>query len=236
MLRYILLILFLPPWTVFWALIAILGRLLTNSFRPGFWVGRIWSRGILWVARVKLRVSGLERLEPGRRYIFIANHTSAFDIPALYAVLPGPITMLAKKELRRVPIFGWAMWAAGHFFVDRKRRDRAVRSMEQVTRQIQRSIFSLVVFPEGTRSLNGQLQPFKKGAFVLSCKTGIPIVPIVINGAFRIKSKYARRIRPGTIRLEILSPLDPARYGMAFRQQYLEEARRIFTRHYQPPI
>ncbi len=236
MLHYFLVLIFLVPWTTILVPIAIIGKLFTPQGSISHAVGQIWSWGILKVSRVKLEIEGQENIDRAGQYIFICNHTSAFDIPAVYWGIKNKQGMLAKKQLIYIPFFGWAMWAAGNFFIDRKDHRKALAAMDQVAIQMsERKDHSLVIFAEGTRSLDGQLQEFKKGAFILSLQSGIPIVPIVINGAFKAKSKYNRRIVATTIKLSILDPMDPANYSQDSRQQFVDDAYKLFEEHYDPP-
>jgi len=236
MLHYYLVLLLLVPWTAVGIVLVILGKLVNPSGRVAHRLGRIWSWGILLASRVKLEIEGLENIDLQSQYIFVSNHTSAFDIPAIYWGVPNKLGMLAKKQLSYIPFFGWAMWAAGHFFVDRKNHKKAISVMQQVARLLsQRPDHSLVIFAEGTRSRDGQLQTFKKGAFILSMDTGIPIVPIVLNGAFQAKSKQSHAIHPTTIRLSVFPPVDPAGYRAETRDQFLEDVRALFVEHYQAP-
>lgn len=188
------------------------------------------------ISRVEVVVDGLENIDETAQYIFISNHTSAFDIPSIYWGVKNKHGMLAKQQLKYVPFFGWAMWAAGHFFVDRKNHRAALAVMDQVATQMSADkSHSLVIFAEGTRSMDGQLQRFKKGAFILSLDTGIPIVPVVINGAHKAKGKKERHISSTTIKLSILPPMDPSAYSTETRQQFVEDARSQFIKHYIPP-
>jgi len=236
MLHYFFLLVFLVPWTGILVPLVILGKVVDPKGSLSHQIARIWSWGILKFSRVKLEVEGHDLLDPKSQYIFIGNHTSAFDIPAVYWGIKNKQGMLSKKQLAYVPFFGWAMWAAGNFFVDRKNHRKALAMMDQVAELMSaKKDHSLVIFAEGTRSLDGQLQRFKKGAFILSLNTGIPIVPIVINGAFHAKSKQGRRIVATTIKLSILPPLEPAQYTHETRQDFVDDAVKLFVEHYDAP-
>ncbi len=216
--------------------LTILAKLVSPGGYLSHRLGRVWAWGVLAISSVKIRVEGQEHIDPKSQYIFISNHTSAFDIPAIYWGVKNKHGMLAKKQLKYVPFFGWAMWAAGHYFVDRKNHRKAMAVMDQVAALMsQDEQHSLVIFAEGTRSLDGQLQNFKKGAFLLSLDTGIPIVPVVLNGAYKAKSKKKRRIISTTITLKILPPMDAQNYSSESRQQYLEDAHNLFIEHYEAP-
>ena len=232
MLHYLLVILLVVPWTAISVTLVLLGKLLDRSGRLSHWFGRYWSWGVLKASRMTLKIEGRDGIDPKSQYIFLANHTSAFDIPAVYWGVQNKLGMLAKKQLKYVPFFGWAMWAAGHFFVDRQDHRKAIAVMDQVAELMSLdSEHSLVVFPEGTRSLDGQVKSFKKGAFVLALKTGIPVVPIIIKGAFEAKQKNENRVRATTITLSFQDPVNPGDYSNATRQQFLEDVHAIFVEH-----
>ncbi|NQV30792.1 MAG: 1-acyl-sn-glycerol-3-phosphate acyltransferase [Candidatus Marinimicrobia bacterium] len=236
MLHYYFIIGSVSLWTALCIPFTILGKLFDPAGYLSHRVGRVWSLGVLKISSVKVEIEGLQNIDTNKQYIFISNHTSAFDIPAFYWGIPNKQGMLAKKQLKYVPFFGWAMWAAGHYFVDRHNHRKALAIMDQVAVLMSKDkSHSLVIFAEGTRSLDGQLQPFKKGAFVLSLDTGIPIVPVIINGAFKAKRKQGRRIVATTIKLTVLSPMQPKDYGSDTRQQFLDDAHDLFVKHYIPP-
>ena len=223
-------------WTAFWVPLTIVAKLFSPSGVLSHRLGRIWAWGVLRISSVKIEVEGEEHIDINSQYIFISNHTSAFDIPAIYFGVKNKHGMLAKKQLKYVPFFGWAMWAAGHYFVDRKNHRKALAVMDQVANLMSLDKqHSLVIFAEGTRSLDGQLQSFKKGAFILSIDTGIPIVPVVLNGAYKAKSKKKRRIVATTIQISIQPPMDPANYTQETRNTYVKDAHDIFVEHYDPP-
>ncbi len=236
MLHYFLIIGIESLWTTICIPFVILAKVLDGSGRRAHRLGQRWAWGVLKIASVKVEIEGFGNIEEKTQYIFISNHTSAFDIPAVYWGIKNKHGMLAKKQLKYVPFFGWAMWAAGHFFVDRKNHREALAVMDQVAIQMSEDkSHSLVIFAEGTRSMDGQLQRFKKGAFILSLDTGIPIVPVVVNGARKAKGKNERRISATTIKLSILPPMDPGAYSTETRQQFVDDARAQFVEHYIPP-
>ncbi len=236
MLHYYLIIGTVSLWTGLCIPLTIIGKLIDGKGHISHKVGSIWAWGVLKISSVKLEIEGSDNIDQKGQYIFIANHTSAFDIPSIYWGVKNKLGMLAKKQLKYVPFFGWAMWAAGHYFVDRKNHRAALAVMEQVALQMQQDkSHSLVIFAEGTRSVDGQLQRFKKGAFILSLETGIPIVPVIINGAYKAKHKKEKRIRATTIQLKILPPMDPKAYDVDTRQAYINDAETLFKTHYEAP-
>lgn len=165
-----------------------------------------WSPLLLFIANVKVDKSLLNAsdLPP---CIFYSNHRSHYDIPTLMFTIPRPLYFLAKKELKSVPFLGWGMMAVGMIFIDRKDRASAIQSMERAGRQIKRGK-SIVTFPEGTRSGNKKLLPFKKGAFHLAKSQKIPLVPIAISGTENILPKHGK-LKSGRVRLTMGTPIHP---------------------------
>ena len=176
------------------------------------WAPRGWSIWILWAAGVRVVVEGVENVHMNEPQVFASNHQSWFDVFALSAVIPKRYRFVAKKELERIPIFGRAWKAAGHISIDRGDRGSAIRSLELGGELIRRDNSSVVIFPEGTRSWDGALLPFKKGAFMLALHTGVDIVPVGIFGSRSILPKGGWRLRSGTIIVHFGKPIVPANY------------------------
>jgi 1-acyl-sn-glycerol-3-phosphate acyltransferase len=175
-------------------------------------ISRFWAWMIVRIAGVSLKVQGLNHLSPKQPYIFMVNHQSNIDIPVLAQGLPAfQLRWIAKRELLWVPFFGWAMWAAKHIAVDRSDRSDVLAVLAKARRQIDQGI-SIVVFPEGTRSGDGRLLPFKRGGFLLAVKTKMPIVPVTINGTGRILPKGDWRIRRGEIEITVGKPISMENY------------------------
>jgi 1-acyl-sn-glycerol-3-phosphate acyltransferase len=155
-----------------------------------------WSRALLRYAEIELEVRGRENWKPGAPYVVMSNHPSNYDIPVLFQVVPGPLRMVAKTELFRVPIWGRAMRVSGFVEIDRKRRERAFQSLRVAG---QRLASGLVVWiaPEGTRSRTGELLPFKKGGFVVAEQMQVPIVPVSIQGTREVLPPGSFKLRTG---------------------------------------
>lgn len=174
--------------TLAFGLVAIVGSLLrVRNRRLYYWATRSWSRATLWASGTPVVVHGLERVDWNAPQILLSNHLSTYDIFALAGVLPAPFAFVAKKELERIPFFGTAWKAAGHISIDRSDRQKAVASLRRAGEAIRRERTTVIIFPEGTRSRTGELQPFKRGAFVLSLESGVPVVPVVVRKAIRFK-------------------------------------------------
>jgi 1-acyl-sn-glycerol-3-phosphate acyltransferase len=174
-------------------------------------LGRFWGKCICALSGITVKIEGLENLTPDRTYIFAANHQSQFDILTLQGYLKFNFRWLAKKELFRVPIWGAAMKRAGYIPVDRSRGRQALKSLDEAAKRIADGT-SVIIFPEGTRSLNGKLQPFKAGGMVLAIKAGVEIVPVAISGTYEILPKGRLRLQPGNVLIRIGKPIPTGDY------------------------
>lgn len=192
--------------TVVCGILVILFSFVDPTGRMTHLFARIWARGILAAAGIKVEVQGLENLTLGSPLILASNHQGFFDIFALFAYVPIRFGWITKKELFRIPIFGYAMKRFGNIRIDRSNKENAREGLQAAARKI-REGQSIIIFPEGTRSLDGRLLPFKKGCFHLAEASEAPVVPISISGSFEIMSKRNFRVNPGTIHLVIGSPM-----------------------------
>lgn len=166
---------------------------------------RWWSWLILATTGVQVRVEGLERLTPGTTYVFVANHQSIYDIPVIFASLPYQLRIIAKASLGRFPFLGWHLSRTGHMLVDRARPDRA-GIFAWASALAERGL-CLIVFPEGTRSRDGRVAPFKAGSLVPAVQAGIPIVPLSVVGSRHVMTKGGLTTRPGDVRLVVHAPV-----------------------------
>ena len=204
-------------WTLMTPITAVLTlpyALLTGNsdflYRMGMWVVRVGIR----LSGVRVEIRGCERLDPRQTYIFMSNHVSNLDPPLLIPLLPGRTSVLVKKELFRIPILGFAMRVAHLVPVDRRNRESAIASM-RVAAEVIRGGLSMTVFPEGTRSLDGRLQPLKKGPFYLAMESGCPIVPVTLLGTYEILPKGKRLLAPEKAVAKIVfhEPISPPDYS-----------------------
>lgn len=168
---------------------------------------RLWSLQLLFMCSVKVTVEGREKLKKDQRYVFVANHQSYFDIPVMYAGLFAGLSFIAKKELFLIPFFGWGMAAVGHIWIDRKNARRARKSITRAVSMLKRNKISLVLFPEGTRSVSGKVGEFKRASFVLALEAGVPVVPVAICGTRDVQPKASLKIVPGVVKLIIGDPV-----------------------------
>lgn len=176
----------------------------------GYWPMRIWSVGICRLLLLPVKVEGRKNIEPGRSYVFIANHQGAFDIFLIAGYLRRPFKWMMKQSLRQIPFVGWACAKAGFIFVDKTSRHGLVQTIKDAREALQDGS-SMAIFPEGTRTDDGQVQPFQKGSFMLARQIGLPLVPITIDGSFQVlpRSKGFNFVERHTLRLIIHEPIAP---------------------------
>jgi 1-acyl-sn-glycerol-3-phosphate acyltransferase len=210
--------------TIVGAVAALISRLFDWSGDTVLWLARWWSRGICMLSGVKIDVEGHLDLDPGHSYVFMANHLSTIDIWALFVALPLPVRMIAKKQLAAIPLFGWAMWAGRFIFIDRHNAVSARRTIQRAEERI-RAGASVLLFPEGTRSRDGQLQAFKKGGFHLAMDAGVPIVPVAIKGTRELMPRGSLRVKPGQVRVTIGEPIPTEGLKNEDRNALLERVR-----------
>ena len=190
---------------------------------------RWWARMILAPMLVRLRREGAEQVPKDGPVVFMANHESWLDIPALLALIPVQVRFLAKKNLFAIPFFGWAITAMGFIPVDRKNRRTAVKSFEEAAERIRRGR-SVLIFPEETRSRDANLLPLQRGGFLIAIKAGIPIVPVGIDGARRCLPKFSYLLRPGPITVRFGAPIATAGRGVTDKGELMEVVRREIER------
>ena len=191
-------------------------------------LGRIWSRSILWSAGVKIIVEGLENINPNTSYVVMGNHQSHFDVPAIFSIVKNlTIRFFTKKELFAIPLFGWAMKSAGMIKIDRSNRSQAIKSMSRAVNKIKEKGTSLVVFPEGTRSSDGEVHEFKKGGFVIAIKGEIPILPVSISGSRFILMKHTLRIDPGLIKIVFDKPIETKDLGQENKSNLMLKVKNV---------
>ncbi|HJL00291.1 MAG TPA: lysophospholipid acyltransferase family protein [Polyangiaceae bacterium LLY-WYZ-15_(1-7)] len=195
-----------------------------------------WSRHGVEIADMRVRVEGREHVEPGQTYVVMSNHMSNMDILVLFHVFPSTLRMVAKIEMRKIPIMGPAMEAAEFIFVDRKNHERARRAID-VARERLTSGVSVWIAPEGTRSADGRLLPFKKGGFVLALGTGAPILPITLTGTHAVMKKGDPRItRHRTVTARFHPPVDVGAWDWERRDELVAHVRGIIASGLPPEL
>ncbi len=186
--------------------------LLLSPFRGGNYVhaiGRIWARIIVWLTGTEVTLHGSQRMPKGS-YIIVSNHQSAFDIPVLQAYLPVQFKWVSKKEAFRYPFIGWAMHLARYVAVERSHLKEAYMGLKVMEERLKDG-YPILIFPEGTRQKEEKVGPFKRGAFVLAKRTGLPLVPVTIRGTKGVIDSFPR-VNPGRVRIVIGRPIDPSRF------------------------
>lgn len=187
-------------------------------------LARLWSWLILKTCRVRLEAHYSPALDVSIPAVYMSNHQSLFDTPALILAMPADFRMIPKHELLFVPILGQSLWLAGFIFVNRRNRASAIKSLDRAAARVERGT-SIVIFPEGTRSPDGALLPFKKGGFALALKAGVPVVPVSIRGGREILPKKSLRIRPGRMEAIFGAPVSTTGYSLETKDQLLDRVR-----------
>jgi len=193
----------------------------TGDPNPIYWAG---VKGVMFFVRaagVRVRIEGLERIPHGV-CLFVANHTSSADAPAVVGAIPRRISIILKESLFKWPIVGQSFRSAHFIPVNRKSHESAIASVEKATEAL-RSGQSFLIYPEGTRSPDGRLQNFKKGAVVMAINSGVPIVPMACSGAHRVMEKRSLVMHPGEILVEFLQPIDASQFTMEERDTLNEK-------------
>jgi 1-acyl-sn-glycerol-3-phosphate acyltransferase len=222
--------LYIAIWVVFVTLVlgivVIVLSFFVRSGNPMHKIAQFWAKSILVVSRIKVSVKGMSNIDLAGPYIYMSNHQSNFDIPVLLGHLAVQFRWLAKVELFKIPIFGRAMRKAGYISIDRYNRESAFQSLKVAAKKIKKGK-SVLIFPEGTRSRDGKIRPFKKGGFVLAIDSGVPIVPVVIKGTYAIMTKGKFRVNPGHVSMIIHKPIDTSAYTRETKDALMEGVRRV---------
>jgi 1-acyl-sn-glycerol-3-phosphate acyltransferase len=229
--------------TIFTAMMAVISTLIfgltaliIGLFNPYSkkvdYMAYIWAKTILYASGTKIELYGLENIDREKTYIIMANHQSQFDILALYRIIPLTARFMTKKELFKVPIFGWIIKAAGMIKIDRSNREKAIQSISTALDTMKKEQVSIIVFPEGTRSLTNIVNEFKKGGFIIAIKGGIPIIPISISGSLNISKKHSLKISAGSIKMIIDKPIETKDYKYDQREKLIQDVRAIIIKNY----
>jgi len=218
----------------FGGLVALVGWMSPRG-RLVFEIARLWGRLLLLFSFTRLEAEFEGEIEPSGRYVFMANHQSLFDIPALLCSLPVPARFLAKRSLFQIPVFGWGLKAGGFISIDRHDRSSAGKSFAQAVEEM-KSGASTLVYPEGSRTLDGKVLALERGGFLLALKAELPIVPVGIRGSLQVQSRTSFMIRPGTIRVRYGTPLDPMAYGLRRKAELTDHVRREIARLAEAPL
>jgi 1-acyl-sn-glycerol-3-phosphate acyltransferase len=193
--------------TVVYSVAVSIHMLLWRNTDVFFAYARSWSKKVLWLSGVHVTVQGAEHLVPSERYIYAANHTSLFDIPVILAFVPDNVRIMYKQELEKIPVFGWGLRLSPFISINRERSREAISTLDEAVISMQTGS-SVLVFPEGTRSKDGSLGTFKRGAFTMAVRAGRRIVPMSIQGAHRLLPQGKLRLLGGSVVVALHKPLD----------------------------
>lgn len=179
---------------------------------PLIWAGKQALKVAPKILGIRIEVVGTDKVERDRAYIFMSNHLSFLDGPLLFSVIPQPVRVILKKEIFRIPVIGWGMRQADFVPVDRKGIKGGKKSIDQAVELIKEKGYSFLIFPEGTRSLGGQIQTFRRGGFFLALNSGVPVFPISIQGTFELMPKGSFFVKKGIIRVVFHSSVSVEEY------------------------
>ena len=207
------------------SIFAMIFALIDRSHTLYFKLSKYFSGGVLWLSGIKLEITGLENLDEKKTYVFVSNHSSQYDIVVLQKTIPNRMAMIFKKELAKIPFFGWQLAMGPYVMIDRENYEKALKSIDEAKEKMQKHNISIVVFAEGTRSNTGEIQPFKRGAFRLATQVGYPIIPTTIIGSNKIMPKGTYRLRRGTIKVHFDKPIVSS--GNVNRQQEIDLMNRV---------
>lgn len=191
--------------TIIIALVTIIGSIFNDRFW-GYWPGMIWGRMFYRVFLIPIRIHGREHVKKGVSYVIAANHQSYWDAFLMYGFVGVKFKWIMKKELGKIPFVGWACYMAGHIFIDRSSRIKSMESIRKAESRLTNGM-SVVIFPEGTRTFDGKMARFKRGAFVISEELGLPILPVTIDGNFKVMSRHAWNVTRHPVHMTFHEPV-----------------------------
>lgn len=203
--------------TLLATLLIIVGCVFGLGSAVGYWPGVVWARIFCWLTFVRVTITGRENIDKTTSYVFVANHQGAYDIFSIYGYLGHNFRWMMKKGLMKIPLVGYSCKITGHIFVDNSTPSATRSTMQKAEKQLSNGM-SVVVFPEGARTLDGRMHAFRRGAFSLAVEFGLPVVPVTIDGAYKILPRGSFLPRPGHIKLTVHKPIhapDSGRHEMA---------------------
>ncbi len=214
--------------TIVFGTLGTLFGLVDRSERGIEWVAHTWIHWVLVVCGVRVEAEGLENVRTDQPAVYMSNHQSHFDVAAIVETIPVAWRFVAKRELVRVPFFGWSLALGGHVIIDRSNQEQAVQSLRAAADKV-RSGTNVIIFPEGTRSESGEMKEFKSGGFYLAIQAGVPIVPISVIGSREITPKRSLKIHGGRVRVVYGKPIETQGSSEADRDRLKAEVRRAIA-------
>ena len=198
---------FLALFTGFCSILALIFILIDRSFNLYFWLSRFFSGGILLISGIRLNITGLDNFDHSKTYVYVSNHSSQYDIMTMQKSVPNRMSIVFKKELAKIPLFGWQLYLGPYVMIDRTNIEKALKSIEEAKKLMKEKNVSILVFAEGTRSKTGEIQDFKRGAFRMASAVGYPIIPVTISGSNKIMPKGTFKLKPGIISVHFDKPI-----------------------------
>jgi 1-acyl-sn-glycerol-3-phosphate acyltransferase len=228
-------------WLGFWATIATIilcifiipAGLLSCTGNLAFSLSKLWAYTMLAVSFVRTEIKNKDKIRKGTSYIIIANHQSHYDILALVTTLGIQFRWIIKKEILKVPIFGYGLYASRNIFIDRSNTAKAIESMNKGFERLPKGV-SVMVFAEGTRSPDGKIHEFKKGGFVTAIRRKMPILPVTVNGSRRVLPKKSLALKPGKIQIVVGDPIDVTHYTVDTVQDLIDNTRQVIIASFNP--
>ena len=222
-------------WLGFWSLTCMCLMILALPFRTlrvriGNFCGKMIGPVVSWLVGAKIINPDLEKLNSSKPAIFVSNHASALDVFIGMALCPYGGCGVGKKEILKIPFFGLAYWLAGHLLIDRGNNAKAVASMKKLSDFVKAKGLSIWIWPEGTRSLDGKLIPFKKGFVHLALATGLPVVPVIVHGAHKVWPAKTMQFYPGEVKIEVLDPIKTNDWNRETVDKHVEEVRNFMAK------
>jgi 1-acyl-sn-glycerol-3-phosphate acyltransferase len=222
MIRLIIILTIVGIDTCIGAITTIIGGIFNPYSKFNNSVTRAWARVIVFVLGTKLIIEGSENIKKDKSYVVVANHQSQIDIPILIVAVRTNLRIIAKKELFKIPFLGWGMKAVGMLEIDRSNHKQSIETLKKAENIVKEHRLSVLVFPEGTRSPDGQIHPFKKGPFILAINTGLPILPVSVSGTGHITPKGKLQINSGRVKIIIHPPIPVDNLDLKDRDKLLE--------------
>ena len=221
-------------WLGFWSLLCMCLMILALPFRTlrvrlGNFCGKMIGPVVSWLVGAKITNPDSKKLNSSKPAIFVTNHTSALDVFIGMALCPYGGCGVGKKEILRIPFFGLAYWLAGHLLIDRGNNAKAVASMKKLSDFVKAKGLSIWIWPEGTRSLDGKLIPFKKGVVHLALATGLPVVPVMVHGAHKVWPANTMQFYPGEVKVEVLDPIDTKDWNKRNIDEHDEQVKSVMS-------
>jgi 1-acyl-sn-glycerol-3-phosphate acyltransferase len=223
-------LLFVDPLIIFSTILCGSASIVVSFFdktgRTGIAIARVWGRSLLRIAGVRVRAEGLDKVDPNGAYVFVSNHLSYMDTPVVLSTIPAQFRFMAKKGLFQIPFLGTHLVQAGHIPVPRADPRAAVKSLTHAADTIRERGISVLIFPEGGRSMDGEIQPFKEGAAYIAIRAGVPVVPVTLIGTREILAMGSATFRRGPVTLRIGDPIPTQGLTMRDREELTECVRK----------